>query len=177
MNKSILIAAILFAQVAAAPIALAEAPADGCAAFEWDISRELAVMRGEPEKVSASTKGGKIPVVRTNQHYKIDLLPQAEIEFLAKPEREARSESPRGAVLQFSAQAAGRYRVSLSTRHWIDLLVDGKIVASANHQGRAGCQYLHKVVEFDLPANSVVVLQISGQDDTVISLGITTPAA
>ena len=134
-------------------------------------------MRAEATELSAPIGKSAAPLLLVGKHYKVDLVPQADTAFVTKPEREARSDSPRGAVLQFRTQAAGRYRVSLSSRHWIDLLVDGRIIPSAGHQGRAGCKYLHKVVEFELPADSTVVLQLSGQDDKTLSLGITAPAA
>lgn len=177
MKTTVIVPLVFLAHLAPAPAATAESSADGCAAFEWDISGELAVMRAAPQELSAKPRLPAPALLLVGKHYKVDLMPQAGIEFVTKPEREARSDSPHGAVLQFRTWAAGRYRVSLSSRHWIDLLVDGRIIPSADHQGRAGCQYLHKVVEFELPADSTVVLQLSGQDDKTVSLGITAPTA
>lgn len=149
----------------------ADGDGQGCAAFTWDVSRELAVMSREAQPVDATATA----TVRVGEHHAVRLVPQAHLKFVLPPEREARSAAPRGAVLRFDAPTAGRYRVAITSRHWIDLIADGRIVASADHQGRAGCDLMHKVVEFDLPAASGLVLQLSGQDDEVIGLAIVGP--
>lgn len=143
---------------------------EGCEEFSWDVSRELNVMR-QPAKVVGSG------TIHIGEHYSVRLARQGEVKFLVAPERAARSAEPRAVVLQFQVVRAGRHRVSITSRHWIDVVVDGAIVKSMDHQGRAGCKLLHKVVEFDLPAGREIALQLSGQDDAVIGLAITGPAA
>jgi hypothetical protein len=62
--------------------------------------------------------------------------------------------------------------VSLTSRHWIDLIDGDAMVASRRHFG-PGCALVHKIVEFELPAERQIVLQLSGRDDVTVGLAIT----
>ncbi len=67
----------------------------------------------------------------------------------------------------------GRYRVSITTGHWIDL-VDGKnLVVSRDFQGQRGCEKVHKVVEFELAGDRDFVLQLSGGTDASVGVAVT----
>jgi len=170
MNKKYLLSTILGLFLCGA-LTPAEGHTDeGCADFSWDVSRELDILRRPAKSVERDT-------VVVGEHYSVRLAPQAGVQFVVAPEREARSTEPRAAVLRFRATRPGRHRVAITSRHWIDMVVDGAIVKSVDHQGRADCKLLHKVVEFDLPAGRELTLQLSGQDDAVIGLAITGPAA
>jgi hypothetical protein len=75
-------------------------------------------------------------------------------------------------LLSFAVPAAGRYRISITSRHWIDVLDGKSVLVSQAHHG-PGCDLLHKIVEFDLPTARPLTLQISGRDDAIIGLAIT----
>ncbi|HEY6124060.1 MAG TPA: hypothetical protein VIV63_05385 [Steroidobacteraceae bacterium] len=175
MNKAVNISAIAAAVfLAIAGQALAHEPkVDGCDAASPDIALELAVMRSPAIPVTAvSGKDSPYPELQLDKHYAISLIAQSDLEFPAKPRRSARNQAPRGGILRFEVPAAGRYRISTTSRHWIDV-VDGKsVVTSASHEGPE-CEILHKIVEFDLPAARPLTLQISGRDDAIIGLAIT----
>jgi hypothetical protein len=145
----------------------ADHAAEGCADFTWDVTRELAAMR-QPAQVVQS--GARILV---GQHYLVTFRPQTEVAFALTPERPAKGAAPRAALVRFDAPRAGRYRVSLTSRHWIDIVAEGRAIPSVDHQGRSGCGVLHKVVEFELPAGKGLALQLSGQDDPEAGLAIT----
>ncbi len=145
----------------------------GCAAFSWDVSHELALMRG-PALTVDETASAPGPL-HIGRHYSVHLAPQSGVQLLVPPEHAARGGSPRAAVLRFDVAQPGRYRVSITTRHWIDVIDHGRVVESAAHQGSTGCALLHKVVEFELPAGDDLALQLSGQDDAVVDLVITGP--
>lgn len=175
MNKpeSMLLACLLFASV----VAVAHTDGD-CAAFSWDVSRELTVMRSPAQSVSETdAASGNAKALHLDVHYTVHLAPQPGVKFVSAPDRAARSEAPRAAVLHFEVPTAGRYRVSISTRHWIDVIDSGRSLASAAHQGGTDCALLHKVVEFELPAGRDLALQLSGQDDAVVGLAITGPVS
>ena len=78
-------------------------------------------------------------------------------------------------LLFFKARVAGRYRIALSSHHWIDLLDGDKAIDSAAHEGKRGCELLDKVVEFDLPADRLLTIQLSGQDTAQVEVVITGP--
>jgi hypothetical protein len=68
---------------------------------------------------------------------------------------------------------AGRYRVSISSDHWIDVLDGTQLMSSRDFQGQHGCQRPHKIVEFDLPADRDLTLQFSGSTDAHVIVAIT----
>jgi hypothetical protein len=150
-----------------------EPQAQGCGAASPDVALELAVMRSPAVPVTAvSGKDSPPPALALDKHYTINLIEQGEVAFRAKPGRAARNDSPRGGLLSFEVPAAGRYRISITSQHWIDVLDGKSVLASAAHHGPA-CELLHKIVEFDLPMARSLTLQLSGRDDAIIGLAIT----
>lgn len=167
---SMCVAGFSLLSLAAEPV-----PAEkGCDAFAWNVTRELAVMREPAEPVQsradAAISGVKLAIGR---HYLVRLHPQSEVGFAVPPARPARDAAPHGGSLSFIVEAAGRYRISITSRHWIDVVADGKLIDSADHQGRAGCELMHKVVEFELPAKIPLAVQLSGQAEREVGLAIT----
>jgi hypothetical protein len=157
-------------------LALSHDPPPGdCGAFSADVTHELAVMRQPPVSTTASVATDRAPRLSPGKHYAVNLIAQREVRFAAKPGRSSRGNNPRGGVFQFEVAKAGLYRVSITSRHWVDV-VDGKTaLPSVDHQG-PGCDLLHKVVEFDLPAGRAFTLQLSGRDDAIVGLAITAAA-
>jgi hypothetical protein len=149
-------------------------PVDGCSSSTVDVSRELALMRAPAVPVTAVPgQGSKMPVLVLDKHYAISLIAQKDVAFRVKPANPARKKSPRGGILLLEVPSAGRYRISITSRHWIDVLDGNSRLASAAHHGPE-CELLHKVVEFDLPAGRPLTLQLSGRDDAIVGLAITT---
>jgi hypothetical protein len=76
-------------------------------------------------------------------------------------------------LLSFHAPRAGRYRVSLTTAHWVDVVDGGNLVVSRDFQGQRDCEKVHKIIEFELSGNKDFVLQLSNAPDTNVSIAIT----
>jgi hypothetical protein len=149
----------------------------GCDTFTWNLSREFAALK-TPAKLLAASADPKVNPVRLveGQHVAVTLVPQNSVSFAAAPGRERRSEHPTGGLLFFKSGQAGRYRIALSSRHWVDVLDGGKIIESRSHEGRNGCTLPHKVVEFELPANRDLVLQLSGDSAATADVVVTAVA-
>jgi hypothetical protein len=146
---------------------------DECGAASSDVSLELAVMRSPAISVTAVPgKDSPVPELALDKHYAINLIPQGDLAFRVKPGRASRSELSRGGILRFTVPAAARYRISITSQHWIDVIDGRSVVASAAHHG-PDCELLHKIVEFDLPAGRPLTLQLSGRDDAIVGLAIT----
>ena len=147
---------------------------EDCTAFTWDLTREFAAMRTPAELLPASADVRVNPVrLKEGKHFTATLLPQRSIGFVIAPSRPPKSPNPTGGLLFFRSGKAGIYRVSLTSRHWIDMLDGVKVIDSRAHQGHADCQLLHKVVEFELPANRELTLQLSGDDAATVGMVIT----
>ncbi len=172
----VLMAPIMFSF--AAGVSARDGAAEKCAAFTWDVTHELAVMGRPAKSVAAREVGGKdAGALALDERYSVTLPPEDRARFAVAPARGAKSTAPRGGSIGFTVASSGRYRVSITTRHWIDVVVDGKALESLDHQGNAQCDRLHKVVEFELPADRPLTLQLSGQDDAVVGVVITAAPA
>lgn len=157
---SVLLAAS--AAVAADAPAAADALPPECGTFAWDVSKELAVLR-LPSTAGVAGTGGDAGAVRIglDTRYDMRLHPEAGVTLAARPAKAPADDAAAG-LLVFQVPVDGRYRVSLTTAHWVDVVDGGEIVASTGHEGRRGCPLLRKVVEFDLAAGRDLVLQVLG---------------
>jgi hypothetical protein len=145
-----------------------------CDSFTWDLAREFAALKA-PATLLAASADPKVNPVRLDEgkHFAATLLPQGSVAFAAPPARQPRSENPTAGLLFFKSSHAGRYRISLSSHHWIDVLDGGKFIDSRSHEGRNGCATLSKAVEFELPAHRDLVLQLSGDSAATIDVVVT----
>jgi hypothetical protein len=169
--------AALLTVTIATGVAAHEPARDGCGTLSRDVVHELSVMRSPAITMSAEAGKNRRPRLALDEHYALNLVSQGQLRFAAKPGRATRAKSARGGAFVFEVPATGRYRVSITSRHWIDVVDGQKAVDSVDHFGPA-CDVLHKIVEFDLTAGRPFILQLSGQDDAIIGLAITaTPTA
>jgi len=72
-------------------------------------------------------------------------------------------------MLTLNVATAGTYVVAADAGAWLDVLSDGKPVASSAHGRGPSCSTIHKQVEFNL-APGRYVLQISGAPDASIGI-------
>jgi len=179
--------AIKWAAILAAPLWLAgplqaqqpagKADAEGCGAFSWNLTREFAALKTQALLLNASADPKVNPVrLKEDQHVAATLLPQGSVAFAAPPGRQKKTENATAGLLFFKTGAAGHYRISLSSHHWIDVLDEGKAIESLSHEGRGGCELLHKVVEFQLPADRDLVIQLSGDTAATVDVLVTAVA-
>jgi hypothetical protein len=171
--RFVLLAAFIVLLPAVAALGHSDA-AKGCTAFSWDMTREFEVMGRPAKAVEALEIGGPNSArLLLDEHYSLALPPEDRARFAMAPARAARGSAPRGGSAAFTVAKSGRYRVSISSRHWIDVIADGKALESLDHQGNSQCELVRKAVEFEMPADRQLTLQLSGQDDAVVGLAIT----
>lgn len=144
----------------------------GCEAFTWNLTAELAAMRTTATPIQAAPAVSSAGRLQIGKHYSLTLLPQSEVTFAKPPARPPRADKPMAGLVRFTPPIAGKYRIGLTTSHWIDVLDGDTAIDSSAHQGQKNCELLHKVVEFELAAGKSLTLQISGQDAATIDLVI-----
>lgn len=150
-----------------------KAGAGGCDSFSWDVSHELDVL-GKPAKAITAGTDGKNPVrLELDQHYSVKLAPQGTVHFAVRPGKPMPDDGAQAGVLSFHTPKAGRYRISITTDHWLDVIDGGLIVVSSDFQGQRGCEKVHKVVQFELSGNKDFVLQLSGSTQPRLGMAIT----
>jgi hypothetical protein len=162
------------AQDAPKPTAEDEVPMPGgCDSFTWDVTHELDVLGKPAKSITAATDGKKPVSLELDQHYSVNLAPQDKVKFAVKPSKSTRDADAHAGVVSFHTPKAGRYRVSLSTSHWLDLVDGGLIVVSSDFQGQRGCEKVHKIVQFELSGNKNFILQFSGASQADVDVAIT----
>jgi hypothetical protein len=162
-----LLAAFLF-QIASA------ADGDGCTHFKWDVSRELAVMKRTPQAITAAVKpGAEVPQLNVGTLYSLKLTDQALVTFAAGPAKANGAPRAQAGLVRLRVKKAGRYRVSITSGHWVDVVDGAQLVPSVDFQGHVGCERPRKIVAFDLPAERTLTLQFSGSSDPEVVVAIT----
>src|SRR5262245_5447004 len=120
---------VLLLLCAAAPLAAHDE--GDCSAFSWNVSRELDAMRTQAKPVSTSANPQASPVqLQEGAHFTATLLPQDSITFAAPPGKKARAEKPTAGLLFFKSTHGGAYRISLTSRHWVDVVDGARVLDS-----------------------------------------------
>ena len=160
--------------------ATSKADADPCTRFTWDVTRERTVMKQTPRAVAGAVgPGADVPRIEPEKLYEVKLADQSTVTFVAKPGKAALTNGAHAGLVRFRVEKAGRYRVSITSRHWIDVVEGTQLVSSRDFQGQRGCERPHKIVEYELPAGRDLTLQFSGSTDAQVIVAITavsTPA-
>jgi molybdate transport system substrate-binding protein len=117
------------------------ADTDPCSRFIWDVSRELAVMKQAPRAVAAAVKpGADVPRIEPETLYEVKLADQSAVTFVAKPGKPTLNDGAHAGFVQFRVEKAGRYRVSITSGHWIEIVDGRQLVSSRDFQGQRSCQ-------------------------------------
>ena len=145
----------------------------GCDSFAWDVSHELEVLGKPPQSANASRDGKKPVHLDLEQHYLVKLVPQSTVKFTVKPGKPLPGAGAHAGVFSFHTPKAGKYRISITTDHWIDVLDGPLLVVSQDFQGQRGCEKARKIVEYELSGNKDFVVQFSGDTQPNVSLAIT----
>ncbi len=170
MRRAISVAAAVCMLLAGAAVLQA---ADGCANFKWDVSHEVAVFQQPPTSVAAGRSLADAPQIATERHYSLALQPQENVAFVTPPSKKMLSDGAFAGVLRFRVEQAGTYRVAIDSGYWLDVVQDGKSLASVDFNGSQDCVGPRKIVVFELPANADLVLQASAASAARARLSIT----
>jgi hypothetical protein len=135
---------------------------DPCAKFAWNIDHERALFATAPEAVAAGHDAASTPLLAPERLYQLQLAPQNQVALMLPPGKKTSTDGPYAGMAHLRLQQPGAYRVSVDQSLWIDVVADGKMIDSADLQGRPGCLAPHKIVQYSLPAGRELVLQLSG---------------
>lgn len=150
---------------------------DPCTKFTWDVTHELAVFKGTPQVVTAGTKAGNdAPELKVDKVYELKLANQSGVSFALQPGKPTLPDNAQAGVVRFHTDKAGRYRVGITSGHWIDVVDGDKLIRSRDFQGARGCERPHKIVEYELPAGRDLTLQFSGATDAKVIVAVTAVA-
>jgi hypothetical protein len=154
---------------------LADAP---CTGFKWDVSKEHALFAGSAASLIAGKNTASAPAIATDHLYELKLTPQTQVTFALPPGKTMLTDGAYAGLATFRVATPGAYRVAVDVPFWIDVVADGRLVATKDFQGQHGCDAPHKIVEYELAAGQPLVLQVSGSTNAVVRLTVTaSPAA
>jgi hypothetical protein len=160
---------------AAAAIAAAQALAqdDPCEKFSWNVAHERALFAATPQAIAAGHDAASAPQLAPERLYQLQLAAAGQVTLQLPPGKKPATDSTYAGLAHLSLQQPGSYRVSVDQSVWIDIVADGKMIDSADFQGRSGCQAPHKIVQYSLPAARELLLQLSGAPSAGVRLTIT----
>ncbi|MGN7161220.1 homogentisate 1,2-dioxygenase [Sphingomonas sp. SAFR-052] len=118
--------------------------------------------------VTAGADGGRATPLTPGTAVTATLLPTSDLRYVATPAKPGSADS-RGGLFAFTVATPGRYRVALGSAAWIDILADGKPVASTTHGHGPACSGIRKMVDFEL-GRGRHLLQIAGSRDAAVAL-------
>jgi hypothetical protein len=147
--------------------------ADACSAFKWNVSREVALFQQAPRAAVAGKAATDAPAVEINLLYALELQPQTAVAFAAPPSKKMLADGAFGGVLRLRVATAGEYRIAIDAGFWLDIVQDGKPLASVDFNGSAECAGPRKIVVYSLPAQRDLFLQISAASQSRARLTVT----
>lgn len=162
---------LLFAAVLAT--SAANAAESGCGAFKWDVSSVVKLYSTAPTAISASSDVAGAPVIEAGRLYALDLRPQSSVNYAVPPSKKMLADGAWGGILSLNVPVAGQYRIAIDSGYWLDVIHDGKPLATVDFNGSPTCEGPRKIVVFDLPANTPLLLQTSAATGAKARLTVT----
>jgi hypothetical protein len=148
----------------AAPV-MAQAPAEpSCANIRVALPSEFSGWSAQTP-VSAGTKAGEGAALEMGRAALVSLHSAKHLDFAA-PKATA---DANGGTLAIAVAKPGTYRVALGGSAWVDLVQDGKPVASKAHGHGPRCSGIRKIVDFALEPGNYTI-QLSGSADDTVAL-------
>lgn len=141
---------------------------DPCTKFAWDVSNLVTAFRAGPAPLTSGTEASSIPTVDVGKAYELALAAQDGVKFLVAPGKPTLADGSHAGLLRFQVPAAGRYRVGITTGHWLDIVDGDTILESRDFNGNFECAAPRKTVEYELPAGRDLVLQLSGGTEATV---------
>jgi len=154
------------------PAIVVAGPADPCTAFTWEVGHERALFAATPELLAAAAAPKGAPALKPERLYQLQLIPQARVVFAVPPGKRQPSADGYGGLATLTLAKPGRYRISLDQPAWVDVLANGAVIAASGFQGRGGCHAPHKIVEFMLPAEVALTLQLSASAAPAVQIAV-----
>jgi hypothetical protein len=138
-------------------------PAQGCDTYTWNMAREFQLLSATPwalQALKARDDGARWTPL--DRRLEMTLVPEAEVELLAQPERAHDSAQSYAGLMLLLVPRSSSYRISSNQRVWIEVIGPDGPVRSSKFQMRTGCEKLVKTVVFPLEPETRYWLQVSG---------------
>lgn len=144
----------------------AQSPDQACASAAVSLPPELA---GWPARhaLQAARSAGLLDAARlqVGQATNARLLAASDVRYPVQPAKPGGPGSY-GGLFGFTVRQGGTYRVALGSAAWVDVIRQGKAVASSAHGHGPECSGIHKMVDFRLtPGRYTLQVAAGGEID------------
>jgi hypothetical protein len=150
--------------------------ADPCSAYKWDVSNEVRLFATPPAVITAAA-AIPVPAISTGKHYALALQPQDKVQYATPPSKKMLADGAFGGLLGFTVDRAGAYRVAIDAGFWLDVVHEGKSLPALDFNGQRQCVGPRKIVVYELPAGTELLLQIAASTERTARLTVTSVAA
>lgn len=147
--------------------------AGGCNDFRWDVSAERALFAtASGAQIQAGKVASSAPDILVGELFEVALHPQESVQLAAPPSKAMLPDGLFSGLLRLRIPAAGRYRIAINERAWVDVVDAARVISSSEFSGVANCKRPAKVVVFDLPVSDAMWLQISAATSERVSVTV-----
>lgn len=162
----------ILAILAGSSAAIAEpGPCDG---FRWDVTAERALFEAGPQRhLSTGATAAAAPALEVGELFELQLMPQEDVQLAAAPSKTMLADGTHAGSFSLRLAHAGEHRIALDSGAWIDVVLDGQALASAEFSGSAGCRSPRKVVVYALPAEQDLIVQFSASEPEKLRVSVT----
>jgi hypothetical protein len=172
---------LILAGAQAAEPATAQTPSPAasanCQADGWDMNRELQAFARTPESATAGSSTARLPLLHRGTLYALRLQAQGEVHFVQPPGRPGKAVTPMAGLSHFTVSAAGRYRITVDSPLWIDVVTAQGVIPPSAYTGWHECSVYRKSVDYTLGAGQTVTLQFSDAATDLVKVTIEPPPA
>jgi hypothetical protein len=147
--------------------------ADPCSNYKWDVTREVKLYATGPTPLAAAASVAQAPSMALNTYYALALLPQEQVKFVVAPSKRMLADGAFGGVLKFRVPTAGAYRVAIDAGFWLDVVNGTQSLATLDFNGVRDCAGPHKIVVFEMPANTDLTLQMASSTSAAVHVTVT----
>jgi hypothetical protein len=147
--------------------------ADACSTYKWDVTREVQLYHTSPTAVAAGTELTAAPSISAGKLYALTLQPQEKVRYPTSPSKKMLADGAFGGMLALKVDRAGQYRVAIDSGYWLDIVHEGKQLATVDFNGSAGCDGPRKIVVYELPADAQLTVQIAAAATSQARLTVT----
>lgn len=170
--RSLFVTATVASTVIASAVTAHAAPKGGCEILALPATTELSWMKADdPLVVTSAAKLAEIPAKAIS----VTLTSSETANLPMPPTRKPKEDAGKlfaGVVTFDNMPKAGTYQVSLSGPGWIDVVQEGKVLASGEHTSAADCDGIRKIVRFDI-AEGPFAIMLSNVPSETIKLTLT----
>lgn len=143
-----------------------------CRAAGWDMTDEISAFKTTAENVPAGASASGLPPLEVGVLYVVKLRPQSEVAYLQISGKKSLVEKPLGGLAAFKIANTGKYRITVDSPLWIDVVGPDGTLAPAAYTGWHECRLFRKSVEYSLQAGQSYVLQLSEATPELVRVAI-----